>query len=246
MKRIIVAALAAMIILPTYSSAQMYQLDRPQWGPRIRVTPFIGFAPAVSRTEQWTFLANGFAVDDRYDVQLATGPAAGVSVETQLVERLALMVSAAWVTRGETIEESRGTSTRFVHNGSNFLFGKAALALRLREQVSELQVHTLTGTLFVGPAVVREMPKADPSAPNPVLLDPSMYYGVNFGLDALIPVVSDKVTFQAGVEDYYIWWNDTEMARRNDIAAGGTVQSAVTTDPSHNWLIRAGVSLRVR
>jgi hypothetical protein len=129
--------------------------------------------------------------------------------------------------------------------GSNFLLARAGIAVRLREQVSDLQVHRMTGTIWGGPAYIRETPKPDPNVPDPVFLNPFGYTGVNAGVELVLPVVLNRITFSAAFEDYYFHWDDAEMSRRNDIAAGGSVQSTVRSNASHNVLIRAGFSLRI-
>jgi hypothetical protein len=51
------------------------------------------------------------------------------------------------------------------------------------------------------------------------------------------------------MEDVVVWWNTAEFGRRNDaiFAANGVeTVSFVETDPTHNLLFRAGLSLRFR
>lgn len=245
MKRAMLAAMAAFIFLPRAGAAQNPAiLERPRWGPQLQVTPFVGFGAAVSRVERWRFTGPGGTATDEFAVDLASGPAGGVTFEMQAVERLAVMGSLTFLTRGETLERSRATNQVYRHAGSNFVFAKAALALRLRESVSDLQMHNLSGTLFIGPAFVREMPKSDANAPA-VLLEATNYIGASAGLDVVVPLPFDGLTLQAGVEDYYIRWNDAELARRNDAVVPG-IESVVETNPSHNILIRAGISVRLR
>jgi len=246
MKRAILAVLAAIAIVTPPVHAQSLDIDAPAWGPRLKVTPFLGYAPIVSRTEHWLFVDNGASARDIYHVTLGAGLAAGGSVEMQVLERFAVAGSATWISRGDTEERSEATDARFRHQGSNFLMAKVGIAVRLREQVSDLQVHSMTGTVFFGPAYVREMPKPDPNVPSPVFLDPFSYTGLNFGLDIVLPVVRDRITFTAGIEDYYFHWDDAEFSRRNDIAAGGTARSTVESSASHNVLARAGFSFRIR
>jgi len=247
MKRAVSAALFAALLVPCAASAQgQFDFDRPVWGPRIRVTPFIAFGAASSRLERWTVTSiNGTAQAD-FDVDLASGPAAGIAVEIQAIERFAIIASGAFLSRGRTIERSVSDGVPFEHGGSNFVFGKAALAMRLREQVSELQVHTLSGTIFVGPAFVREMPKTDIQTPAELLV-PMNHFGVSFGVDAEIPLPYNALSFTAGLEDYVIWWNTAELARRNDAILAGRgfdTRSFVESDPTHSLLFRVGLSLR--
>jgi hypothetical protein len=245
MKRLLCAATAALVMLPCAGEAQNPTLlDRPVWGPRIQVTPIIGFAAAATRHERWLFKGPGGSATDEFSVNLASGPVAGMAVEVRLVDRLALIGSGLYVSRGRTVERSQATDAMFRHEGSNFLFTKAAVALRLRESISELQVHSLTGTIFIGPAWVREMPKADPNSPA-VFLEGQNYWGGTAGLDVIVPLAWDGLTLQAGIEDYYVRWNDAELARRNDVVVAG-ITSAVETDPTHTVIFRAGLSIRMR
>lgn len=247
MKRVVTAAAVALIAFPAIASAQAVAatMDAPVWGPRIRITPFVGHAAAVSRTERWTFNLGGQQSFARYDVDLASGWAGGAAVEVQIVDALAFIGEGMFVTRGRTVEESPDIGDRFDHAGSNFLMAKAALALRLREEVSELQLRTLTATAFAGPAWVREMPKDDPDAA-PVLLDAQNYWGINFGVDAALGIGWEGVALQGGVEDFFVWWNNDELAARNDVLLGGGASSVVETDPSHMWIFRIGLSFTLQ
>jgi len=250
MKRAVLAAFIAVLLAPGAGAAQnMLGFNRPAWGPRIRVTPFGGFAAAASRTERWTVSGNGQTAAADFDVSLAAGPAAGASFEVRVVERFAIQASGAWVSRGRTTERITGGAEFIEHEGSTFMFARAAGVLRLREEVSELQVHTLTGSLFFGPAWVRETPKTDPIVPQ-VLLEPLNHVGLSFGFDAEIPLPYDALSFTAGIEDYLIWWNTKELARRNDVVIlqqnGIDSQSYVESPPTHNLLFKAGVTLRFR
>jgi len=248
MKRPLFSAMMAIAFLPGICAAQSFApgLGRPAHGPRIRITPFLGQAPSVSRLERWTVTGVGVTsnVND-YDVKLASGPAAGASLEVLAVDRVALIGSVALVSRGRTSEYSGAAS--YSYDGSNFLFAKGAIALRLNEQDSELQVHSLTATLFAGPAYIREMPKHD-STTSALLLAPLTHWAVNFGANAEIPLGWDSFSLQAGVEDYYTWWNNGEVARRNDAynrtVNGLTTSTVVEADPSHMWLFRIGFSIQ--
>jgi len=244
MKRAIFAALAAIAVAVPAAQGQSLDLDAPNWGPRLKLTPFVGYAPIVTRTENWLFISNSASGRDIYHITLGDGLAFGGTAEVQLFERFALTGSATWISRGQTVERSEATDQQFPHQGSNFLMARAGIALRLREQVSDLQVHTMTGTIWGGPAYIRETPKPDPNVPDPVFLDPFAYMGLNAGVELVLPVMS-AITFSAAVEDFYFHWDDAELSRRNDIAAGGSVRSQVQSSASHNLLLRVGFSLRV-
>lgn len=250
MKRAVWCALVATVLLPGAALAQslMPDLDRPLWGPRIRITPFVGQSPAVSRLERWTVTGPGGTTATDFDVELGSGPAAGLSVEVLAVERFAFIGSFAMISRSRTREYSTADAEFYRHEGSTFLLAKGAVAVRLREQISELQVRTLTATAFAGPAFIREIPKDDPFA-NPILLDPMTHWGVNFGVNAEIPLGWNSLSIQAGAEDFYTWWNKAEFGRRNDAIFaenGFDTTSLVEADPSHMWIFRAGLSFRVQ
>jgi len=247
MKRAVLAALVAVTALPVsgHSQGVSSTLDRPVWGPRVRFTPFVGVAPAVTRLERWTVVLNGQAAVSDYDVELASGWGAGASIEVLAVERFAFIASGAYLSRGRTTEFSSDLDDYIEHEGSNFIMARGAIAVRLREELSDLQLRTLTATLFAGPAWVREMPKDDPFAPA-VLQDPLSYWGVNFGADAEIPLGWNALSIQAGVEDYYVFWDTDAFAARNDAALGNGARSVVETDPSHMWMFRVGLTMRTR
>lgn len=248
MKRAVLLSLLITLCPGAVTAQDMFEFDKPVWGPRFRVTPFVGFAATTRRLEQWTVTGNGNSVTPAFDVEMASGPAAGLAVEVQVIERFAVAASGALVSRGRTVEHVVDDSQMFEHEGSDFLFLKAAGVLRLREQTSQVQVHTLSGSIFLGPALVREMPKDDPFAPA-VLLEPLDHWGLNLGFDAEVPLPWDRLSFVGGIEDFVVWWNTAEFARRNDaIFASNGVEtvSFVESDPSHNLLFRAGLSLRFR
>lgn len=242
------AALATLALLagPLALQAQMVPAPEPSiWGSTVRITPFVGLAPTVSRTERWTVIAGQTTFSDEYDVDLAAGPAGGAAVEIRVWDRFALLGSGVFITRGRTREFAIGDAEFYEYNGSNFLIGKAALAMRLRESVSEMQLRRLTATVFAGPAFVREMPKDDVNL-HASRLSAINHWGVAFGFDAELPMSGGLIALQGGVEDVLVWWNADELARRNDVAfasEGLSTVSFLDTDPSHNLLLRLGISV---
>ena len=248
MKRAALFALLVVLCPGSAMAQELFDFEKPAWGPRFRVTPFVGFAATAKRVERWTVTGNGGLASPSFDVELGSGPAAGLTAEMQVFERFAMAASGVLVSRGRTVERVVGDAELFEHEGSSFLFLKAAVVIRLREQTSEVQVHTLSGSIFVGPAMVREMPKDDPFSPS-LLLEPLTHRGLTFGFDAEIPLPWNVMSFTAGMEDVVVWWNTAEFGRRNDaiFAANGVeTVSFVETDPTHNLLFRAGLSLRFR
>src|SRR5690606_41014710 len=119
--------------------------------------------------------------------------------------------------------------------------------MRLREQVSDLQLRSLTATVFAAPAFIREMPGDDPALPAEATQAMNML-GANVGMNASIPGPWRSVAFQLGVEDFMVFWNEGALADRNDAMFAGEgllTESTVRADMSHMLLFRAGVTWRI-
>lgn len=247
MKRAAFLVLALLALAPSFVRAQGILTEEPLWGPTVRLTPFVGQAPTVNRTDRWLVTSGGAIVSQgEYDVDLGAGQAVGASLEVRVVDRFAIVGAGYFMNRGDTREYSQSAGEFIVSEGSDFLVGKLALALRLREAMSEMQMRRLTATIFAGPAYLREMP-AERGVP---ALDESLgHWAANIGVDAEIPLGEGSVALQLGLEDFYTFWNTAEIARRNDaaFAAGGfTTQSTVEADASNMILVRLGLSFRFR
>lgn len=246
MKRAVLPVLALLAVVPSapLQAQQTMNADPGIWGPRVRITPFVGQLPTVSRTERWIVFANGNPSFGDYDVDLGAGPAIGASAEFQVNGPFAMIVSGMYGSRGQTREFSFGDGEFLSGTGSNFLTAKVAAAWRLRETMTELQFRRLTATVFAGPAFIREMPKSDPTLPQ-ALLDGVNHWAANFGVDAEIPLGSKPVSLQLGLEDYYTFWNADAYAARNDrvlTGSGVTTESYLDTDASHAILFRIGLT----
>ncbi len=247
MKRVLFATLAVVAFCPALAQAQ-FQPDfgKPSYGPRFRIMPFFGIAAPTRRHERWQVAGPSGTVTGNFNVDLAAGPLGGVSFEYRALDRFAIVASGSYLSRGRTTEVTLADDRQYQHEGSNFLLTKVALALHLNEQTSELQMHSLSATIFVGPSFIHEMPKNDVLA-DAALLQPLTYYGADFGLDTEVPLPWSGLTFQAGIEDFLVMWDNAELARRNDqvFAKNGLqTQSYVETDASHNLVFRAGLAIR--
>lgn len=250
MKRAVLAVLALLTVVPAAPAhaQEVLSADPGIWGPRVRITPFVGQMPTVSRTERWTVFHDGVPSYGEFDVDLGSGAAVGASAEVQVDGPFAFIVSGVYANRGETREFSFADGEFLIGRGSNFLMAKAAAAWRLRESMSELQFRRLTATVFAGPAYVREMPKSDPTLPD-ALQDAVSHWAANIGVDAEIPIGRAPVSIQLGLEDYYTFWNDGGYASRFDRAFAGsgfTTESYLETDSSHAILVRLGLTFWFR
>jgi hypothetical protein len=236
------------MFIPLAASAQLMPLqDELPWGARLRVTPYVGLAPAVTRIENYFVEVGGTLTQGRYDVDFASGQAVGADIEVRVYDRFSLLAGGTYIRRGETIEFSEAAGSFTQREGSDFLMAKAGLAVRLTESVSEMQLRHLSASVYVAPTYVREMPRPDVRQ-DPLLLEDMATWGVSLGLDAEIPLGSERLAAQVGIEDVVTFWNEGELASRNDalFAQGGLdSNTTVKADLTHQWLIRAGLTFRL-
>jgi hypothetical protein len=248
MSRTVIVALAAAALLPAAASAQYGAVqDGPLWGERIRVTPFAGIAPRVTRNADVRVVVGGLPISGEMESDLGAGPAGGAEVEVQLWKRFSVIGSGLLIARGEAVEMDPATGEYRARAGSDFVVAKLGVAMRLREAVSDLQLRTVTATVFAAPAFIRELPADDALAGESV--DATNMLGANFGVNAEIPFAGSRFAVQLGLEDFLVFWNDDVLAERTSAAfarAGHTVQSTVDAGVSHMPLLRAGVSLRLQ
>jgi len=247
MRRPVLVLLTALAAVPTAAAAQfpVLQAEAP-WGPRLRVTPYAGVAPGVTRTEERVGIHNTTAAVtfDEVDVSLGSGVATGLSVEGRVWERFSLIGSALWVRRGDTREYSLAEGEFSEFHGSNMYIVKAGVAMRLREQEEELQFRTVSAAVFVAPAVVVDDPRDHVFS---VEQDRMTLFGLNFGVDAEVPLSDRRFAVQLGLEDFVLWWDDDILSQRADDInqlRGRPVTSFVEAETSHMWLIRLGMSFR--
>jgi hypothetical protein len=249
MSRALWVALVAAAVVPSAASAQYRTVeDGPIWGERLRVTPFAGVAPRITRNESLSFLLDGRTYDFALETDLGAGPALGAEIEYRLYERFSVIGGAMLVSRGEVFETDPSTGEFFARSGSDFLVTKLGVAMRLREQVSDLQLRTLTATIFAAPAFIREMPGADALLPAAATQATNML-GANVGVNAAIPTPWQSVALQLGFEDFLLFWNEGALADRNDAIfadAGLLTESSVSAGATHMLVVRAGLTWRIR
>jgi hypothetical protein len=249
MSRALWVALIAAAVLPASVSAQYGTVpDGPIWGERLRVTPFAGVAPRVTRNESLSVLLNGTSYDFALSSDLGAGPAVGAEIEYRLYERFSIIGGGLLIARGEVFETDQSTGEFLARPGSDFLIAKLGLAVRLREAVSDLQLRNLTATAFAAPAFIREVPGTDLLLPAGAV-EAMNSLGVNVGVNASIPLPWQSVAVQLGFEDFMVFWNEGALASRNDAIladAGLLTETRVQADLSHMVLFRAGVTWRIR
>jgi hypothetical protein len=241
MARHLLAALVLLVVLPEASSAQVIQ--QPAEAPRLRITPFVGWAPVLRRVEERASFSIMGPSSDHVVVEHASGVALGLSTEHRITPQLALSLGGGITLRGLAEHYSTVTDEAWVDRGSHFAFARAVAQFRLQETVTDLQMRSVNAALFAGPAFMRELPSTDANRGDGQGMN---LFGVALGATTEVPVAGLGVTLHFGAEDTIFWWDNTELARRADVyneTFGVVTQTAVATGASHQWILRAGFSI---
>lgn len=227
-RRLLAAAFAASFILPAAGSAQLMPLqDDPSWTPSFRVTPFIGYLTAADREERW------MSGDDDGAVILHTGgaTAVGVNLEKRILGSWGVTAAAAYGPRGATTVEFIDEGGFFEIEGSDIMLARLGASFNLRDPESALAMRRLNASVFGGGVVMLERPRGEPTGEQ--ALDDATHIGVNVGVNGELPFASDRFAVQLGIENNFMWWGEQTSVR-------------TSSDASHTWLLRAGMSFRFR
>lgn len=249
-RRVLAAAIAFLCANTVAANAQLMPLqDDPSWGPRIRVTPFVGFLPSVERQETWIHNSAGTNTFVDANYKLASGTAIGVNGEVIMHGPWNGLAGLMYGSRGSSQFGIVSTGEEFQINGSRFLFARVGASYSLREKETELTLRRLSASVFAAPFYMREMPRAQVGFADANVFDPSSHFGLSLGVSGELPFAKDKMTLQIGVEDYATIWAKGALRRLpdsffNDATPGASTK--VETDISHQWMIRAGLSYRWR
>jgi hypothetical protein len=245
-RRVLVATLAALLVTPSVLAAQLRPIAEPDpWGPRFRITPFVGHMPAFERTEDWAFDDGEEPVRVRSVQDIARGTAIGLNVDMPLTGRFGVTAAGAYAARDRTIFQV-DTDMPFQIDGNHVIFGRAGLIMHLTEDPSELVLRRTNASLFAGGVVMHERPRNALGTAD--FIDSGTHYGINLGASGSLPFGGDRFAIQVAIEDNVIWWNKRQLAslaheyfgRPGDIS-----QTTVATPVSHVFLLRAGISLRM-
>lgn len=219
--------------------------DEGATGPQLRVMPWIGYLPAITRTEEWGYPDRGDLSFLDIDMRLGAGTAFGVAVEVPLHGRFGALASAGYAARGNSdfVVLQTGDSRRI--DGNNVLLGRAGFSWHLPDEVSDLVVRRIGASAFAGGAVMYERPR-DRFGLGDALVS-ATHYGIVFGF-ALERNFGDRFGVHVGVEDNMMWWDEAALAsvpfeyfgRPGDSPAATPVDAGM----SHVWMLRAGFSVR--
>lgn len=245
-RRVLAATIAALLVLPTALAAQLRPMAEPSpWGPRFRITPFIGHMPALERTEDWTFNDGTEIVQVRTVQDLPRATVVGLNLDLPLTGRFGLTAAGAYSTRDRTIFEVE-SDMPYQIDGSETYIARAGLIMHLAEEPSELVLRRTNASLFAGAVAMHERPRNELGTAE--FIEKGTHYGVNLGASASLPFGADRFAVQVGIEDNIIWWNKRQLA---GLAfeylgrPGDVTQTTVSTPVSHVLLLRAGLSLRL-
>ena len=249
-RRVLAAAFVATVMLPGAGSSQMVNLqDDPSWTPRLRITPFVGWLTSTSRTDQWFATGTSSNIDQSVDVQVGGGPSAGLVATLSLKGPWGITALAAYGQR-EALIFAPGESDVFQLDGdSNIFYGRAGVNLWLIEEAGELTLRRLNASAFAGATIMHERPSDDIVGD---LMGSGTHIGVNLGIEGEYPFASDRFALQLAIEDNIMWWDETQAGNLAfsfiDDGTGNFVRAQTTavTANSMSWLIRAGISIRMR
>ena len=201
-------SLLALIALPGLARAQ----DERNWGSVFRVTPAIGYSPRFTQHGTVEIVTANDVVIHDYDLEFATGFSAGLNLEMRFWNRFSLIAGGRWSGRGDGSITDTGDNVVYSTAGSDFLMAKIGLAVKLREEVPEIQYRQLNGSLFIAPALIRDSGKSNAFVPFGVATT-AQHFGVNFGIDAELPLAS-HISFTTGLEDWLVFWNSEDYLPR--------------------------------
>jgi hypothetical protein len=246
LRRALAAALGTAILLPAAAGAQAPGFPDDVYPvPALRIVPFVGWAPGVTREESWRYAdEQGVAVRENVDMRLAGGPAAGVLAHFALNGPFSLVGGALYLERDAAEFTIDGGDTWVFTSTRNVLL-KAGLGMELRER-DELMARRLGAGVFVAPFYMLELPDDIAGIEGEALTDPVHHFGLNLGVTGELPFMQDRLALQLGFEDYLTLWNEGALERLPDwVRNAPTSPTEVSTELSHQWLVRAGLSFRL-
>ena len=251
LQRHALAIAAALLFAPAGVAGQLMPLqDDLLLNARLRITPSVGWATGVSREETW-FTANSTTEPGTHfaRVELAGGPTAGLDIEYRFKGPFGLLLGGLFMQRDDAVF-TVGDGEALLFTGSNSVFAKAGFSARLHESESDLRLRRLGASAFVAPFYMLEMPQEIEGITDTELFDSASHFGVNFGVTGELPFASDRAAVQLAFEDFFTFWDKDAVARLGHYAVNNPDDPAALTtadlDPSHQWVIRAGISFRVR
>lgn len=241
-QRVLATAFAATLMLPAGGSGQGWMTqDEPVLSPYLRITPFVGYLPSFVRLEDWSHAGSTFV---QSEVTIAGGPATGIAVEAPLYGRFGLTAAALFGSRDATVFEVLETGEEFLLDGSRVILGRVGVMVGLTEDPSELVLRRLNASVFAGVTVLHERPRNEFGTAE--FMDSGTHLGGNLGVVGELPFAGDRFAIQAAIEDHIMYWREGPLkGLAAEYFLGPREDTRVSTNISHTWLLRAGVSMRL-
>jgi hypothetical protein len=247
--RLIAAVFAATFALPTSTLAQPAPgIGGDGNGARIRVTPFVGYLTGFTRSEDWNYQGPGGPLFLQSRVRVAGGEAGGLIVEAPLRGSVGVSVAVGYSSRGNTRVDVVHNDDAFMIDGHNIIFGRFGAAYRMPEDVSGFVLRRLGASVHAGVVAMHERPR-NQLGPDDAL-DNATHFGVNLGVTGELPFAQDRLALQVGIEDNIMRWDNSALASLPyaylNYPGESPDQTTVSASVSHAWLLRVGLSVRVR
>jgi hypothetical protein len=247
-RRVLAAAFAACLALPAAAAAQMPRatFDQPE-APRFRIAPFGGYLTGFVRQEQWIYTDGTNVVGVDTDVHVEGGPGGGIHIEMPIRGLFGISAAAGVFSRDETYFVVLQSGDVRGFDGANTVLGRVNVSLRMPTEESEFVLRRLDAAIHAGGVVLHDLLRNRYGTAD--VLNNTTHFGINLGLSAELPFAQDRFAVQVGAEDNIMFWrtahlSDLAMAYTGRPAAAREV--TIGTSRSHTWLIRGGVSMRVR
>ena len=239
-RRVLLAALAVVACAPAPTSAQLVPMQDQPFTNQLRIMPFLGYMTSLIRTEEWAEEATPqFA---SVDYEMAGGGAVGLNIDVPLGTRFGLTALGAYARRDETLFTVLETDDIYQIDGSDFILGRLGVAVHLTESVSELVTRRLGASVWLGAAVMHEMPRNELGGD---FLENLTHFGANFGFSGDIPFAENRFALSIAAEDNVMFWSEsTNLAYEYFGQPGDPALTSVDVDWSHAWLFRVGLTFR--
>ncbi len=239
MKRQIVLALAALLVLPALALSQ--ETSAP--AKRFTVSPFLGYAFTYTQKGAVGLSSPTLALTGTYQREVKGGVMPGIALDYDLPGRFGASAAFAYNKRGtETVTLDDPNMAPMYNPGETLWFVRAAVTMDLLQSDPDLQIHHPLGRLFAGPAFVREVPASvtGRSSANAI--------GLNLGAIVELPLPWEGFSVQGAFEDYMSHISNAGVATQLGSQYTFDRAELVTADMTHGltnmYAIRAGLSYK--
>ena len=244
MKRHWVFAFAALAVLPRLGHAQM----DTGWGPRLRITPFVGISPSINQKGFAAVFVGANTTEHQYTLNIGSGMPAGLDVEYRFYKRFGVLAGGMWTSRGASYLDDFTEEERYPTTGNTLFIGKFGPTLHLQEGDPDMQLKRLNATIYAAGAFIHDSPKSN-IAITSLSTTGLNQWGLNLGANGELPLADTRFAFQAGLEDFIIFWDKANYSRRIQAYLEAYQNSkivAVAADPekTHLFVGRIGLTFR--